>query len=179
MPTLGELAQSPTRGRFAKCDATWLALNLGGRELRVLLALSLHADWRPTGLGRCYPKRDTIALTTGLQVSHVSEAIGALAKLGLITVVRLGRKNVYYVRPVGSVDPMPPSDAEPFFRYLRGRGVRLTLTAGNQLAYGPESAKFEQLPPLLRAIFNDYANGLVTRKFMDALALLAPETVAA
>jgi len=150
-------------------------MSLGAREFRVLLALSLHADWRPAGFGRCYPKRDTIALATNLQVSHVSEAVSALSEVGLITVVRLGRKNVYYVRQIGSSEPMPPSDAEPFFTYLRGLGIRLIVAPDGQLHYATGSHRFENLPGLARAIFNDYASGLIPRKFNAAISLLSPE----
>jgi len=165
-----------SRGRFAKCDEEWLRLPLGGRELRVLLALSLHADWRAAGHGRCYPKRDTLALSTNLQVSHVSEAVGTLAAAGLITVVRLGRKNVYYVRAIGSNDTMPPSNAEPFFSYLRYLGIRLMIHDG-KLQYAPGSRTFEDLPPLLRAIFNDYVRGLIPRKRNAVVEMLAPDAV--
>ena len=163
------------QARFAKCDAAWLQLPLAGRDLRVLLALSLHADWRPEGLGRCYPKRDTLALTTNLQVSHVSEGIRALAEDGIITVVRLGRKNVYYVREIGSTDRMPPSDAEPFFAHLRHLGIRIVTSPDAKFIYAPGSRKFEEFPKLLRAIFSDYVNGLTPTKFETALGLLAPD----
>jgi len=159
--------------RFAKCDAEWLKLSLAGRELRVLLALSLHADWRPNGWGRCYPKRETLALATNMQVSNVSEAVRELAKQGLITVVRLGRKNIYYVRAMGSTAKMPPSDPEPFFAYLRERGVRLQPTTDGKFIYGAESFKIEGID---RAIFSDYMNGLIPSK---ANAMLAAVAVAA
>ncbi len=168
--------KTPTsQGRFAKCDADWLRLSLGGRELRVLLALSLHADWRPNGLGRCYPKRDTLALTTNLQVSHVSEAVKSLADEGLITVVRLGRKNLYYVRQIGSTERMPPSDPEPFFAYLRQLGIRLAITPAGHLQYVTGSRNFNELSPIVRAIFDDYIKGLIPRKRSAVLELVAPE----
>lgn len=184
MSTLGQMASETkasrrssetSKGRFAKCDADWLQLPLAGRELRVLLALSLHADWRPNGLGRCYPKRDTLALTTNLQVSHVSEGVRALAEAGLITVVRLGRKNIYYVREIGSTAPMPPSDAEPFFLYVRRFGIRLELSPDRKFQYAPGSRKFDEFPRIVRAIFSDYANGLTPSKFGAVLAMLAPD----
>lgn len=171
-----EAANKPKQAstRFAKCDAEWLKLSLGGRQLRVLLALSLHADWRPRGLGRCYPKRDTLALTTNMQISHVSEAVRELSEQGLITVVRLGRKNIYYVRPMGATVPMPPSDPEPFFRHLREKGIRLQVAADGNLHYTADGRKFEDLDPLLRAIFSDYVNGLIPSKSAAMVGLLAP-----
>jgi hypothetical protein len=164
----------PTRPRFAKCDPAWLQMDLSGRELRVLLALSLHADWRPKGQGRCYPKRDTLALTTRLQISHVSEAIGTLSEEHrLITVVRLGRKNVYYIRPVGDDKPMPPSNAEPFFRFLGERNYFFAAHEGS-IQYLPGSKNLAD-EPLLLMIFSDYARGLTTQRLLEAMK--ANETV--
>lgn len=161
---------SPSRPRFAKCDPAWLRMDLSGRELRVLLALSLHADWRPKGHGRCFPKRDTLALATQLQVSHVSEAIATLSKVHrLITVVRLGRKNVYYIRQVGDDKPMPPSDAAPFFEFLGQRGYLFAPIEGkSRVAYLPESRNLTDAP-LLLAIFSDYVRGLTAERLNDAL----------
>lgn len=158
------------RARFAKCDEAWLSMDLTARELRVLLALSLHANWTEFGHGRCFPKRDTLALTTKLQISHISEAVRALSqKHGLITVVRLGRKNIYYVRAIGRTERMPPSDADPFFNYLGTLGIKLALTDDDQLTYMPNSKKLENFDTLLRAILSDYARGLVPRKIQAAL----------
>lgn len=166
------------RGRFAKCDEEWLKMDLSSRELRVLLALSLHADWRAGGHGRCFPKRDTLAISTGLQISHVSEAVGTLAKLRLITVVRLGRKNIYYVRGIGSTLPMPPSDPNPFFAWLGEQGLKLGLIevperpGASTLARDPGSQRqpneLEEWP-LLAAILGDYANGLRPEKLRTAV----------
>jgi len=108
-----------------------------------------------------------------LQVSHVSEAVRTLAEAGLITVVRLGRKNIYYVRDMGATFAMPPSDVEPFFRYLRQLGIRI-VAAPDGLHYAPGSRKLDEFP-LAHAIFNDYANGLIPRKFGAAIELLTPE----
>jgi hypothetical protein len=108
-----------------------------------------------------------------MQVSNVSEAVRELAKQGLITVVRLGRKNIYYVRAMGSATKMPPSDPEPFFEYLRELGVRLQLSADGKFIYGAESFKIEGIE---RAIFSDYMNGLTPSK---ASAMLAAVTVSA
>lgn len=164
----------PSRPRFAKCDPEWLTLELKGRDLRVLLALSLHADWSPKGFGRCFPRRDTLALTTRLQVSHVSEAVRELSQVHrLITVVRLGRKNVYYVRPIGETAPMPPSDPGPFFEYLGRLGIRLLpLEAGSRkVGYAEQSRRLDELPGLLLAIFSDYVHGLTTPKLEEALRI--------
>ncbi len=160
------------RTRFAKCDPAWLTLDLSGRELRVLLALSLHADWTAQGHGRCFPKRDTLALVTKLQISHVSESIRTLStKHRLITVVRLGRKNIYYVRAIGETAPMPPSDPEPFFRWLGEQGIRLTLTDDGRPAYLPGSRRFDDVASslLLQSILSDYVRGLVPEKLRGAL----------
>ncbi len=160
----------PARLRFAKCDPSWLTLDLNGRDLRVLLALSLHADWRAKGFGRCFPRRDTLALTTRLQVSHVSEAVRELSVTHrLITVVRLGRKNVYYVRPIGDTTPMPPSDAAPFFDYLGRLGIRLLPVEGQRkFGYAEQSKRFEDYSGVLLSIFSDYANGLTVQKLEEA-----------
>ncbi len=137
----------------------------------MLIALSFHADWSPKGFGRCFPRRDTLALETKLQVSHVSEAVSELAYThGLITVVRLGRKNVYYVREIGATSTMPPSDPDSFFKYLGQLGIYIKLTAfpvGVQ--YKPESRKFEDFPHVLRRIFSDYVNGLTPGKLDQAV----------
>lgn len=163
----------PARPRFAKCDPAWLTLELSGRELRVLLALSLHANWTTKGFGRCFPRRDTLALTTRMQVSHVSEAVRSLSVVHrLITVVRLGRKNVYYVRPMGDTSPMPPSDPDPFFEYLSRLGIRLMLADGQRkVAYAAGSRSFDDFPGILLMIFADYVNGLTTPKLEGALRL--------
>lgn len=152
------------------CDPAWLTMELTARELRVLLALSLYADWTQTGHGRCYPKRDTLALTTGLEISHVSESVRALADVHhLITVVRFGRKNVYYVRAIGETKPMPPSNPQPFFEHLAHCGVRLTLLNG-QVVYDPRSRlKLEQLAPLYKAIVSDYVRGLTALRLAEAI----------
>lgn len=161
-----------TRSRFAKCDPGWLQLDLTGRQLRVLLALSLHADWSPNGYGRCFPRRDTLALETKLQVSHVSEAVGELSDTHrLLTIVRLGRKNVYYVREMGSTSLMPPSDPDPFFEYLGKLGVHLNLLVFPELTvqYLPESRSFDDIPQILRRIFSDYVNGLTSARLSSAI----------
>ena len=152
------------------CDPAWLTMDLTARELRVLLALSLYADWTQTGHGRCYPKRDTLALTTGLEISHVSESVRSLsATHHLITVVRFGRKNVYYVRAIGATELMPPSDPQPFFEHLAHRGVRLNVVDGH-VVYDPDTRlKLDQLPPLYKAIVSDYARGLTALRLADAI----------
>jgi len=156
------------RIRFAKCDPAWLGMDLTERELKVILALSLHANWAALGHGRCFPKRDTLALATKLQISHISEAVRSLSERhGLITVVRLGRKNLYYVRAIGVTERMPPSNAVPFFKYLGNLGVRLVLADG-QLAYAPGSKRLEDRS-LLLAIVSDYVQGLIPRKLREAL----------
>jgi len=110
-------------------------------------------------------------MTTRLQVSHVSEAVRELSLVHrLITVVRLGRKNVYYVRPIGDVGAMPPSDPEPFFEYLGQLGIRLMMVDGpRKAAYVEQSRRFEDYPGILLAIFSDYANGLTIPKLEAAL----------
>jgi len=156
--------------RFAMCDPAWLKLDLTARQLRVLLALSLHADWRATGSGRCYPKRDTIASETGLQISQVSEAVRALSdEYRLLTVVRLGRKNIYYVRPVGSSDPMPPSGAAPFFEHLAHRGVGLTIQDDKLYQIAESHANLNDLPKLYTAILSDYIHGLPKQRIREAV----------
>jgi hypothetical protein len=167
LPALNEGA---AKKRFAKCDASWLQMDLTGRALRVLLALSLHADWRPSGLGRCFPKRDTLALTTRLQISHISEAVKELSNAKLITVVRLGRKNIYYVRPVGDVSPMPPSNAVPFFRHLAELGyyVMFADESFKSMQYAPDSRNLAE-EPLLMSILSDYGRGLTKEKLVDAV----------
>jgi hypothetical protein len=145
---------------FARCDPDWLALGLSGRALRVLLALSLHADWS-RGFGRCLPHRETIASLTRLQASHVSEAIKELAqKHRLITVVRIGRKNVYYIREIGAGGHMPPSDPASFFAYLGKLGIRFhrtTLPLG--IRYLAERRRLEEHPRVLIRILEDYLTG--------------------
>jgi hypothetical protein len=175
VPYLGTLMQrSPDPGRrtprFAMCDPTWLTADLTARELRVLLALSLYADWTQTGYGRCYPKRDTIALATGLEISHVSESVRTLSDVHhLISVVRFGRKNVYYVRVIGETKPMPPSNAQPFFEHLAHNGVRLNLVNG-EVVYDPDTPKrLEHLTPLYKAIVSDYVRGLTSLRLADAI----------
>jgi hypothetical protein len=177
-----------SRGRFAKCDEEWLKMDLSSRELRVLLALSLHADWRAGGHGRCFPKRDTLAISTGLQISHVSEAVGTLARLRVITVVRLGRKNIYYVRGVGSTLPMPPSDPDPFFAWLGEQGLKLALlevperpgsyTLARDSGSRRQSNELDEWP-LLAAILNDYASGLRPEKLRAAVAANRSATMGA
>jgi hypothetical protein len=166
------LNETAGKKRFAKCDPTWLQMDLTGRELRVLIALSLHADWRPNGLGRCFPKRDTLALTTRLQISHISEAVKTLSDDDhrLITVVRLGRKNIYYVRPVGETAPMPPSNAERFFKYLAEHGYFLGFANQNlkELGYLNGSKNLGN-DPLLLSMLSDYANGLTRDKLVQAV----------
>ncbi len=158
------------RPRFALCDPAWLTVELTARELRVLLALSLYADWTQTGHGRCYPKRDTLALTTDLEVSHVSESVRTLAETHrLITVVRFGRKNVYYVRAIGETKPMPPSNPPPFFEHLAHSGVRLNLVNG-QVVYDPGTRlKLDHLPPIYKAIVSDYVRGLTSLRLTEAV----------
>jgi hypothetical protein len=166
------------RAPFAKVDQNWLQLPLTGIELKVLIALSLHASWTKTGMGRCYPKRETIARECKIQVSQVSEALRKLAELRIVTVVRLGRKNIYYVRPVGETIEMPPSNPEPFFAYLKTQGIRLRIDADGSLHYAPDSRTFEQSPPLLKAIFDDYLRGLRGAKIVDVMtesAFLIPQ----
>jgi hypothetical protein len=152
------------------CDPAWLRLDLTARQLRVLLALSLHADWSIAGTGRCYPKRETIAAETGLQVSQVSEAVRALAEdYGVLTVVRLGRKNIYYVRPVGADERMPPSGAVPFFEHLRTRGVMLLFQDGKLYQASEARTQLEQLPKLYTAVTSDYIRGLPSAKLHEAV----------
>ncbi len=162
--------KQPGSPRFAMCDPAWLRMELTARELRILLALSLYADWTKTGDGRCYPRRDTLALTTDLEISHVSESVRTLSSTHhLITVVRLGRKNIYYVRAIGETAPMPPSDPVPFFRYLAHRGVRLNLIEGH-IVYDPETRlKLDQLSPLHVAIVSDYVRGLTALRLAEAV----------
>lgn len=170
MAKFSDVLKGPKRSRFAMCDATWLKMNLTARELRVLLALSLHADWSVTGHGRCYPKRDTLALATDLEISHVSESVRTLSDVHhLICVVRLGRKNIYYVRQIGSTTPMPPSDAGPYFTYLSQRGVRFVLVGG-ELAYATDTARVvDELGTLHRAIISDYQRGLTPARLAAAV----------
>lgn len=145
-------------------------MDLTVRELRVLLALSLYADWSQTGHGRCYPRRDTLAITTDMEISHVSESVRTLATAHhLISVVRLGRKNIYYVRAIGQTEAMPPSDPLPFFRYLATRGMRFNLIDG-QLVYDLETRiKLDKLSPLHAAIVSDYVRGLTSLRLADAV----------
>ncbi len=156
---------APALSRFARCDPSWLQLGLSGRELRVLLALSLHADWSK-GFGRCFARRDALASETRLQVSHVSEAVRELAyKHRLITVVRIGRKNVYYIREIGATSPMPPSDPEPFFEYLGRLGIRLRFTLFPLgFHYHAGSRTFDEFPGILAQIFSDYMSGATASK---------------
>jgi hypothetical protein len=137
---------SPTsRTHFAMLDPAWLRVPLTLSQLKVLISLSLHADWSRTGNGRCFPKRDTIARECNLQVSQVSEALPQLEKLGLVHVARLGRKNVYFVRPIGATHAMPPSNPEPFFAFMAANGhefdvdenVQLVQTVGDLAAAHP------------------------------------------
>ncbi len=160
----------PRSPKFAMCDPAWLRMELTARELRVLLALSLYADWSKTGHGRCYPRRDTLALATDLEISHVSESVRTLSRVHhLLTVVRLGRKNIYYVRAIGETAPMPPSDAVPFFRHLAHHGVRFRLVDG-QLVYSRTTKyRLEELPPLSAAIASDYIRGLTALRLADAV----------
>lgn len=157
------------RTPFAKVDQTWLQLPLTGIELKVLIALSLHASWTKTGMGRCYPKRETIARECRIQVSQVSEALRKLSDLRVVTVVRLGRKNIYYVRPIGEAGEMPPSNPEPFFAYLKAQGIRVRIDAEGALHYATDSRTFEDSPPLLKAIFDDYLRGLKGAKLVDVM----------
>jgi hypothetical protein len=146
--------------RFARCDPEWLALGLSGRALRVLLALSLHADWSK-GFGRCLPHRETIASLTKLHASHVSEAVRELAhEHRLITIVRLGRKNVYYIREIGSAARMPPSDPESFFAHLEELGVRFRRRL-LPLAFDPIVGRRRRgaLSAIVLNILDDYMAG--------------------
>jgi hypothetical protein len=76
---------------------------------------------------------------------------------------------------------MPPSNPEPFFAYLKTQGIRVRIDADGALHYGPDSRTFEQFPPLLRAIFDDYLRGLKGAKFVDVMtesAFLMPDGAA-
>ena len=142
---------------FIKVDPAWLRYGLTLQEFKVLLALAKHANWsRDNGaIGRCYPSRETIANHTGMHPTHVSEALRGLQGAGLVTTVRLGLKNVYYVRQVGQIEPMPPSGPVPFFQFLADHGVRFMLKENGRLDYRGGS---ELLPVghLLYAILGDY-----------------------
>lgn len=59
---------------------------LSQRELRVYLALALHASKS----GQCYPKRERIAEITGIRPAHVSNATTRLADLGYLLKVGNG-----------------------------------------------------------------------------------------
>ena len=154
---------------FAKVDKEWLHLPLSGTEFKVLVCLSLHANWATMGLGRCFPKRETLARECGIQVSQVSEALRKLTALGVITAVRLGRKNIYYVRPVGERYEMPPSNPEPFFAHIAASGIRVQATAGGGLSYAPGSKHFEDFQPVYRAVFDDYVRGLTATRLAEVL----------
>ena len=171
------LKVKPGKRQFAMVDKNWLLLPLQGVELKVLISLALHANWTRDGLGRCFPKRETIARECNIGVTQVSEALRRLTHLRVVTAVRLGRKNIYYVRPVGADYEMPPSNASPFFRYLRLQGITLDVKSDGSINYGAGSEKFDEHPPLLKAVFEDYVRGLKGSKLVDAIsesALLLP-----
>lgn len=67
-------------------------------ELRVLMVLSLHANWRT---GKCWPSYRTIRDLSGCSRTSISSAVQGLVKLGAISVqkekVKNGRRNVYTV----------------------------------------------------------------------------------
>lgn len=181
MATLAEAATNlkakPDKRQFAMVDKNWLLLPLQGVELKVLIALALHANWTRDGLGRCFPKRETIARECNIGVTQVSEALRSLTDLGVVTAVRFGRKNVYYVRPIGATYEMPPSNAGPFFTYLRRLGIKVEVKSDGSIHYTADSKKFEDFPRLLYAIFEDYVRGLKGSKLVDAInesALMLP-----
>jgi Helix-turn-helix domain len=146
------------RKPFAMVDPNWLKLPLKLTDLKVLVALSLHADWTRTGNGRCFPKRETIARECNVEVSHVSEALPRLEKLGLLHTARLGRKNVYFVRPIGTEFHMPPSNAEPYFAFLAANGHEFIVDDGG--VFKQVKGDLARLHPFYTSIVTEYVNGL-------------------
>jgi hypothetical protein len=154
-------------------DPAWLRMPLTLIQLKVLACLSLHADWRRTGNGRCFPKRETIARECNLQLSQVSEALPQLEKLGLVHVARLGRKNVYFVRPVGATYAMPPSNPEPFFAFMAANGhefdvdekMKLVQTIGDLTA----------IHPIYKTIATEYELNLTEERLRAAVRARFPK----
>lgn len=168
--------KGPARTAFAMVDPAWLALPLTLTELKVLIALSLHADWSRTGNGRCYPKRETIARECRVQVSHVSEALPKLEQLGLVHVARLGRKNVYFVRPIGATYVMPPSNAEPFFAYLAENGHEFQVDLDGALVQ--TAGDLRSIHPIYTTIASEYELNLTEERLRAAVASRLTKTAA-
>jgi hypothetical protein len=90
--------------RFAIVPEPVLRAGLPGSELRVLLALAMHA--RPD-TGWCALNRGTLADATGMGAKEVSIATSSLVAKGWLHKMRRGRRcNEYYLR-------IPPAPASP------------------------------------------------------------------
>jgi hypothetical protein len=157
-------------------DPAWLQAPLAGSELRVLISLSLHADWTKLGNGRCFPKRETIARECRLQVSQVSDALPKLEKLGLIHVARLGRQNIYFVRPIGAAFEMPPSNVEPFFAYLAENGHVFDVGEDGELIQ--IHGDLANINPIYKTLATEYELGLPTERLRKAVLARMPATTA-
>jgi len=157
-------------------DPTWLRMPLTLIQLKVLTCLSLHADWRRTGNGRCFPKRETIARECNLQLSQVSESLPQLEKLGLVHVARLGRKNVYFVRPIGSTLAMPPSNPEPFFAYMAANGQEFDVDVNALLVQ--TVGDLTTLHPIYKTIATEYELNLTEERLRAAVRTRFAEAAA-
>lgn len=167
-----------SRPKFAMFDPAWLAAPLAASELKVLAALSLHANWTKNGNGRCFPKRETLARECRLQASQVSEALPKLEKLGLIHVARLGRQNIYFVRPIGATYDMPPSNVEPFFAYLAENGHVFQVGENGELIQ--VEGDISTVRRIYKVIATEYELGLPIERLRKAVeARMTGDEVAA
>ncbi len=82
-------------GRFAAISPYWLKIITRVGDLRVYLAIAMHANGDTAS---CFPGRATLVELTGMPPSAVSRSIGNLEKIGALDVVRtIGRGSRYEV----------------------------------------------------------------------------------
>ena len=109
---------------------------IGKRDIKVYLALILHADSKT---GECWPSRSRISKLTGIHESHVSSSTNRLVEFGYIQKRHTsGKSNKYrIVKPVSKTAPV--SKSVP---------VAKSVPTGIQNGYQPVSKTATQNKPI-------------------------------
>ncbi len=114
--------------RYGKLPVEFLACDLTLTELRVVLALSVHA--KPDGT--CWPSKSKISTLIGVDGSHVRRALRSLESKGILrTQNRVGRSSYYTLQVPREVSNAPAVPTDPRLLRLTDQRYRILFLGQN------------------------------------------------